>query len=136
MKHLIFTALFLLSYTVAVRAQIVFPTPNQVEMQTGNLILGKKVSMYAEDTTAFYLNLFRRRSTLPHSHQMAKKRIQSRYLLDNRLIPAPRRLPDQDSSATDGNQRLRQRRIHLCRTNATPMGSRFNRIYHLCLAQA
>lgn len=43
MKHLIFTALFLLSYTVAVRAQIVFPTPNQVEMQTGNLILGKKV---------------------------------------------------------------------------------------------
>ena len=52
MKHLIFTALFLLSYTVAVRAQIVFPTPNQVEMQTGNLILGKKVSMYAEDTTA------------------------------------------------------------------------------------
>ena len=64
---------------------------------------------------------------------MAKKRIQSRYLLDNRLIPAPRRLPDQDSSATDGNQRLRQRRIHLCRTNATPMGSRFSRIYHLCL---
>ena len=64
---------------------------------------------------------------------MAKKRIQSRYLLDNRLIPAPRRLPDQDSSTTDGNQRLRQRRIHLRRTNATPMGSRFSRIYHLCL---
>lgn len=61
MKHLIFTALFLLSYTVAVRAQIVFPTPNQVEMQTGNLILGKKVSMYAEDTTAFYLNLFEKK---------------------------------------------------------------------------
>lgn len=88
MKHLIFTALFLLSYTVAVRAQIVFPTPNQVEMQTGNLILGKKVSMYAEDTTAFYLNLFEKKYS-PHSHQMAKKRIQSRYLLDNRLIPAP-----------------------------------------------
>ena len=61
MKHLIFTALFLLSYTVAVRAQIVFPTPNQVEMQTGNLILGKKVSMYAEDTTAFYLTFFEKK---------------------------------------------------------------------------
>lgn len=137
MKHLIFTALFLLSYTVAVRAQIVFPTPNQVEMQTGNLILGKKVSMYAEDTTAFYLNLFREEVLSHTPHQMAKKESKSRYLLDNRLIPAPRRFnPDQDSSATDGNQRLRQRRIHLCRTNATPMGSRFSRIYHLCLAQA
>lgn len=40
MKHLIFTAIFLLAYTVTARAQIVFPTPNQVEMQTGNLILG------------------------------------------------------------------------------------------------
>lgn len=67
MKHLIFTTLFLLSYTVAARAQIVFPTPNQVEMQTGNLILGKKVSMYAKDTTAFYLNLSGKRysPTLP-----------------------------------------------------------------------
>ena len=59
MKHLIFTALFLLSYTVAVRAQIVFPTPNQVEMQKGYLTLRKKISIYAEDTTTFYLNLFR-----------------------------------------------------------------------------
>lgn len=136
MKHLIFTALFLLSYTVAVRAQIVFPTPNQVEMQTGNLILGEKGFYVRRRHYRFLSKPFSRRSTLPHSHQMAKKRIQSRYLLDNRLIPAPRRLPDQDSSATDGNQRLRQRRIHLCRTNATPMGSRFSRIYHLCLAQA
>ena len=60
MKHLFFTTLFLLSYTVAAYAQIVFPTPNQVEMQTGNLNLRKKVSMYAEDTTAFYLNLFQK----------------------------------------------------------------------------
>lgn len=89
MKHLIFTALFLLSYTVAVRAQIVFPTPNQVEMQTGNLILEKKVSMYAEDTTAFYLNLFRE-EVLSHTPIKWQKRIQSRYLLDNRLIPAPK----------------------------------------------
>lgn len=89
MKHLIFTALFLLSYTVAVRAQIVFPTPNQVEMQTGNLILGKKVSMYAEDTTAFYLNLFREEVLSRTPIKWQKKRIQSRYLLDNRLIPAP-----------------------------------------------
>ena len=139
MKHLIFTALFLLSYTVAVRAQIVFPTPNQVEMQTGNLILGKKVSMYAEDTTAFYLNLFREEvlSHTPIKWQKKESKADICWItdssLDESVIPAPRRLPDQDSSATDGNQRLRQRRIHLCRTNATPMGSRFSRIYHLCL---
>ena len=64
---------------------------------------------------------------------MAKKESKADicWITDSSL--PPRRLPDQDSSATDGNQRLRQRRIHLCRTNATPMGSRFSRIYHLCL---
>ncbi len=64
----------------------------------------------------FYLNLFREEVLSLHSHKMAKKN-QSRYLLDNRLIPAPKVAMDPDSSATDGNQRLRQRRIHLCRTN-------------------
>ena len=132
MKHLILQLSFFYHYTVAVRAQIVFPTPNQVEMQTGNLILGKKVSMYAEDTTAFYLNLFEKKYS-PALPSNGKKRIQSRYLLDNRLIPAPRRLPDQDSSATDGNQRPDKGGFTYAATNATPMGSRFSRIYHLCL---
>ena len=89
MKHLIFTALFLLSYTVAVRAQIVFPTPNQVEMQTGNLILGKKVSMYAEDTTAFYLNLFREEvlSRTPIKWQKKESKADICWITDSSLPP-------------------------------------------------
>lgn len=89
MKHLIFTALFLLSYTVAVRAQIVFPTPNQVEMQTGNLILGKKVSMYAEDTTAFYLNLFREEvlSHTPIKWQKKESKADICWITDSSLPP-------------------------------------------------
>ena len=89
MKHLIFTVLFLLSYTVAVRAQIVFPTPNQVEMQTGNLILGKKVSMYAEDTTAFYLNLFREEvlSRTPIKWQKKESKADICWITDSSLPP-------------------------------------------------
>lgn len=89
MKHLIFTALFLLSYTVAVRAQIVFPTPNQVEMQTGNLILEKKVSMYAEDTTAFYLNLFREEvlSRTPIKWQKKESKADICWITDSSLPP-------------------------------------------------
>ena len=89
MKHLIFTTLFLLSYTVAARAQIVFPTPNQVEMQTGNLILGKKVSMYAEDTTAFYLNLFRKEvlSHTPIKWQKKESKADICWITDSSLPP-------------------------------------------------
>lgn len=89
MKHLIFTALFLLSYTVAVRAQIVFPTPNQVEMQTGNLILGKKVSMYAEDTTCFLSKPFSEKKYSPTLPTNGKKRTKADicWITDSSLPP-------------------------------------------------
>ena len=89
MKHLIFTALFLLSYTVAVRAQIVFPTPNQVEMQKGYLTLRKKISIYAEDTTTFYLNLFRTEVLHNASVKWTKKpsKAEIRWMTDSSLPP-------------------------------------------------
>lgn len=59
MKHRLSTILLLISCATAVCGQIVFPSPNRVEMQKGNLALSKKVSIYATDTTAFYLSLFR-----------------------------------------------------------------------------
>ena len=89
MKHLFFTTLFLLSYTVATYAQIVFPTPNQVEMQTGNLNLRKKVSMYAEDTTAFYLNLFQKEVLSGISVKWQKKESKANicWKIDSSLPP-------------------------------------------------
>lgn len=59
MKYLFPTIILLVSYTTIACGQIVFPSPNQVEMQKGNLTLKKSISIYAEDTTAFYLSLFR-----------------------------------------------------------------------------
>lgn len=59
MKHLFLIVSFLVLYAVGAHTQIVFPSPNHVEMKKSKLALGKKVSMYAQDTTAFYLNLFR-----------------------------------------------------------------------------
>lgn len=59
MKYLFLTIFFLASFAVSACGQIVFPSPNQVEMQKGYLTLRKKISIYAEDTTTFYLSLFR-----------------------------------------------------------------------------
>ena len=59
MKYLFPTIILLVSYTTIACSQIIFPSPNQVEMQKGNLTLKKSISIYAEDTTAFYLSLFR-----------------------------------------------------------------------------
>ncbi len=59
-KLFIVTAILSLAIPIGACAQIVFPTPNQVELRTGSLTLEKEVSMYAEDTTAFYLKFFQR----------------------------------------------------------------------------
>ena len=61
MKYLFLTIFFLASFAVSACGQIVFPSPNQVEMQKGYLTLRKKISIYAEDTTTFYLNLLGQR---------------------------------------------------------------------------
>ena len=53
MKYLFLTIFFLASFAVSACGQIVFPSPNQVEMQKGYLTLRKKISIYAEDTTTF-----------------------------------------------------------------------------------
>ena len=60
MKYLFLTIFFLASFAVIACGQIVFPSPNQVEMQKGYLTLRKKISIYAEDTTTFYRSEERR----------------------------------------------------------------------------
>ena len=55
MKYLFLTIFFLASFAVIACGQIVFPSPNQVEMQKGYLTLRKKISIYAEDTTTFFI---------------------------------------------------------------------------------
>ena len=70
MKYLFLTIFFLASFAVIACGQIVFPSPNQVEMQKGYLTLRKKISIYAEDTTTFYLTLLsngRRKHLKPKS---------------------------------------------------------------------
>ena len=42
MKYLFLTIFFLASFAVSACGQIVFPSPNQVEMQKGYLTLRKK----------------------------------------------------------------------------------------------
>ncbi len=59
MRYLLLTVFFLVSFVVIACGQIVFPSPNQVKIQKGNLNIGKNVSIYAEDTTTFYLSFFR-----------------------------------------------------------------------------
>lgn len=59
MRYRFFIILLLILCVTSVCGQIVFPSPSRVEMRKGNLTLGKKVSIYATDTTAFYLTLFR-----------------------------------------------------------------------------
>ena len=46
MKYLFLTIFFLASFAVIACGQIVFPSPNQVEMQKGYLTLRKKISRY------------------------------------------------------------------------------------------
>ena len=59
MKHRLSILLLLVSYAAITCGQIVFPSPNQVEMKKGKLTLRKNISMYAADTTAFYVSLLR-----------------------------------------------------------------------------
>ncbi len=58
MKHLYITILLFFLYIISVHSQIVFPSPSQIEKQNGNFVINGKVSMYAQDNTAFYLSLF------------------------------------------------------------------------------
>lgn len=59
MKHLLSVILFLVSYVPVALSQIVFPSPSQVEMRDGSLVLKSQVSIHANDTAAFHLTLFR-----------------------------------------------------------------------------
>lgn len=59
MNHRLSILLLLVSYAAITCGQIVFPSPNQVEMKKGKLTLRKNISMYAADTTAFYVSLLR-----------------------------------------------------------------------------
>ncbi|WP_302582267.1 glycoside hydrolase family 20 zincin-like fold domain-containing protein, partial [uncultured Bacteroides sp.] len=59
MKHRLSILLLLVSYAALTCGQIVFPSPNQVEMKKGKLNLRKNISMYTADTTAFYVSLLR-----------------------------------------------------------------------------
>ena len=57
MKYLFLTIFFLASFAVIACGQIVFPSPNQVEMQKGYLTLRKKISIYAEELRSLTLRL-------------------------------------------------------------------------------
>lgn len=59
MNHRLSILLLLVSYAAITCGQIVFPSPNQVEMKKGKLTLRKNISMYTADTTAFYVSLLR-----------------------------------------------------------------------------
>lgn len=87
MKHLFFIVSFFVIYTGNIRAQIVFPSPNQVEMQKGNLTLGKKVSMYAKDTTAYYMSLFQKEvlCDTPVKWQKKESKADIRWIVDASL---------------------------------------------------
>lgn len=89
MKHLFFIAFFLIVYATTGHTQIVFPSPNHVEMQKGKLVLGKKVSMYAQDTTAFYLNLFRKEALCdtPVRWQKKESKADICWIVDSSLPP-------------------------------------------------
>ncbi len=58
--RLFLSILFFLLYAVvgSTVAQTVLPTLNHVRMEAGSLVLGRQVSVYAEDTAAFSLQLF------------------------------------------------------------------------------
>ena len=89
MKYLFLTIFFLASFAVIACGQIVFPSPNQVEMQKGYLTLRKKISIYAEDTTTFYLNLFRTEVLHNTSVKWTKKasKAEIRWMTDSSLPP-------------------------------------------------
>lgn len=62
MKYLFLTIFFLASFAVIACGQIVFPSP--IKWKCKRLPdFKKKISIYAEDTTTFYLSLFPYRST-------------------------------------------------------------------------
>ena len=89
MKYLFLTIFFLASFAVIACGQIVFPSPNQVEMQKGYLTLRKKISIYAEDTTTFYLSLFRTEVLHNASVKWTKKasKAEIRWMTDSSLPP-------------------------------------------------
>ena len=89
MKYLFLTIFFLASFAVSACGQIVFPSPNQVEMQKGYLTLRKKISIYAEDTTTFYLNLFRTEVLHNASVKWTKKasKAEIHWMTDSSLPP-------------------------------------------------
>lgn len=92
--------------------------------------------MYAEDTTAFYLNLFREEvlSHTPIKWQKKESKADICWITDSSLPPEGYRIrihPQQMViSASDKGG------FTYAVQTPTPMGSRFSRIYHLCLAQA
>ena len=89
MKYLFLTIFFLASFAVSACGQIVFPSPNQVEMQKGYLTLRKKISIYAEDTTTFYLSLFRTEVLHNTSVKWTKKasKAEIHWMTDSSLPP-------------------------------------------------
>jgi hypothetical protein len=89
MKYLFLTIFFLASFAVIACGQIVFPSPNQVEMQKGYLTLRKKISIYAEDTTTFYLSLFRTEVLHNASVKWTKKasKAEIHWMTDSSLPP-------------------------------------------------
>ncbi len=89
MKYLLLIIFFLVSLTVVTHSQIVFPSPNQVKMRKGNLTLGREISMYAEDTTMFYLNFFRTEVLCSTSVRWMKKESEADicWMTDSSLSP-------------------------------------------------
>lgn len=106
MKYLFLTIFFLASFAVIACGQIVFPSPNQMEMQKGYLTLRKKISIYAEDTTTFYLSLFRTEVLHNASVKWTKKASKAEIRWMIRFFASSRRLSDKYQSATNGDSRL------------------------------
>lgn len=87
MKHPFIAILFFLVYVTPAHSQIVFPSPNQMEIQKGQLVIGNKISMYAQDATAFYLDLFRTTvlSNTPVKWQKKASKAQICWMTDSSL---------------------------------------------------
>lgn len=87
MKHQFIAILFFLVHAVPAHSQIVFPSPNQIEIQKGHLVIGDKVSMYAQDATAFYLDLFRTKvlGNTPVKWQKKASKAQICWITDSSL---------------------------------------------------